>query len=120
MRVRYLLDENLSPRLISALHRLENKINVLRIGDDGAPPLGISDPEILQFLAASQRILVTDNRSTIPAHLNEFFRQGQQSHWGVLWIRPDAGLGAIASDLHLIWLASEAEEWLDRTDWIPF
>ncbi len=26
----------------------------------------------------------------------------------------------LAAELHLIWVASEAEEWLDRTDWVPF
>jgi len=120
MRVCYLLDENLSPRLKSALHRLDDDIEVLRIGDSGAPALGTSDPDILLFLSASQRLLVTDNRSTIPDHLQEFHIDGKRSHWGVLWVRPDATIGDLAVDLHLIWRASEAEEWVDRSDWIPF
>lgn len=120
MKVRYLLDENLSPRLKLAILRFENNIDILRIGDDGMPSLGTSDPEILQFLASSQRLLVTDNRSTIPDYLDEFYLHGGQSHWGVLWVRPDATIGALAADLHLIWMASNAEEWKNRADWIPF
>lgn len=26
---------------------------------------------------------------------------------------------SLARELHLVWEASEAEEWLDRLDWIP-
>ena len=47
MKVRFLLDENLSPRLITALHRLDPAIDILRVGDEGTPPLGTDDPTIL-------------------------------------------------------------------------
>ncbi len=119
MKVHFLLDENLSPRLKVALRRLDARIDVLRVGDDGAPPLQTSDPDILHFLARSHRLLVTDNRSTIPEHLITHYAREGESHWGILWVRPGTSLGEIAANLHLIWLASEAEEWLDRTDWIP-
>ena len=68
MKIRFLLDENISPRLKIALRRLDMAMDVLRVGDEGAPVLGTPDPEILQFLAASRRLLVTENRSTIPEH----------------------------------------------------
>lgn len=119
MKARFLLDENLSPRLKVALHRLDERIDVLRVGDDGAPPLQTSDPDILHFLSRSHRLLVTDNRSTIPEHLAEYYISGGESHWGILWIRPGISIGDIAANLYLVWLASEAEEWLDRADWIP-
>lgn len=119
MKPRFLLDENLSPRLIVALHRLEPTIDVLRVGDEGAPPLQTTDSEIIYFLARSQRMLITDNRSTMPDHLAGHYASEGKSHWGVLWIRPSTSIGEIAANLHLIWQASEAEEWLDRADWIP-
>lgn len=50
MRVRFLLDENLSPRLPPAIERYSRDIGVLRVGDDHAPPLGTLDPDILQYL----------------------------------------------------------------------
>ena len=119
MKVRFLLDENLSPRLKIALHRLDEAIDVLRVGDDGTPPLQTADPEIIQFLSRSHRMLVTDNRSSIPAHLADHYADGGESHWGIVWIRPGTSLGEIAANLYLIWQASEAEEWLDRAEWIP-
>ncbi|MCB9020469.1 MAG: DUF5615 family PIN-like protein [Chitinophagales bacterium] len=120
MKVAFLLDENLSPRLKASLKRLDRRIDVIRVGDAGAPPLKTKDPEILRYLATTQRMLVTDNRSSIPEHLADHYRAGGQSHWGIIWVRPHTPIGEIAAGLHLIWEASEAEEWLDRTDWIPF
>ncbi|MCI0393736.1 MAG: DUF5615 family PIN-like protein [Chloroflexi bacterium] len=120
MRVRFLLDENLSPRLKAALKRLDVQIDVLRIGDEGTIPLGTLDPELLQYLATSQRLLVTDNRSTLPGHLAEYYAASTAPHWGIIWVRPDTTMRELAAELHLIWVASEAEEWLDRTDWVPF
>ncbi|MBD2409406.1 hypothetical protein FACHB389_13070 [Nostoc calcicola FACHB-389] len=63
MKVRFLLDENLSPKLKTAVLRFNPAIDILRVGDAEAPPLGTLDPEILRYLELSQRILVTDNRS---------------------------------------------------------
>jgi predicted nuclease of predicted toxin-antitoxin system len=120
MRVRFLLDENLSPRLKTALWRLDRNIDVLRVGDEGAPPFGTADPDILRYTSTDKRILVTDNRSTIPDFIASHYQAGEASHWGIIWLRPDTPLNQVASSLHLIWAATEDEEWLDRTDWVPF
>lgn len=120
MKIRFLLDENLSPRLKAALKRLDVQIDVLRVGDKGAPPLRTLDPDILRYLATTQRLLVTDNRSTIPDHLDEHYAAGGSSHWGIVWVRPGISMGQVVDELYMIWSASEAEEWIDRLDWIPF
>lgn len=120
MRVRFLLDENLSPRLKAAIWRLDSEIDVLRVGDRGAPPLATDDPVILGYIAIEKRLLVTDNRSTIPGFLTDYYREGKPAHWGIIWIRPDSSLNQVAAALHLIWAASEASEWINRTDWVPF
>ncbi|MBD2728416.1 DUF5615 family PIN-like protein [Nostoc sp. FACHB-892] len=74
MKVRFLLDENLSPKLKTSVLRLNPAIDILRVGDAEAPPLGTLDPDILRYLELSQRILVTDNHKSMPEHLQE--------HWG--------------------------------------
>ncbi|MCG9891318.1 MAG: DUF5615 family PIN-like protein [Thermosynechococcaceae cyanobacterium MS004] len=71
MKVKFLLDENLPPRLKTALLRLNPQIDVLRVGEPSAPPNETLDPEILIYLEASQRLLVTDNRSSMPGHLTD-------------------------------------------------
>ncbi|MFM2312160.1 MAG: hypothetical protein RLZZ04_1436 [Cyanobacteriota bacterium] len=71
MKVRFLLDENLSPRLKLAVLRLNPQIDILRVGGSDAPALGTLDPDILVYLQKSQRILLTDNRKSMPEHLQE-------------------------------------------------
>ena len=69
MKVRFLLDENLSTRLKVAVLRLNPAIDILRVGDPNAPQLGTLDPDILRYLELSQRLLVTDNRTSMPEHM---------------------------------------------------
>jgi len=119
MKVRFLLDEHLSPRLKTALLRLAPTADVVRVGDPGAPVLGTLDPEVLRYLEISQRMLVTANRASMPAHLEAHWAAGGRL-WGFLWIRPGTPLGRLAQELYLIWETSDAEEWIDWVDWIPF
>lgn len=74
-----MLDENLPPRLKTAILRLNPQIDVLRVGEPSAPPTGTLDPEILIYLEASQRLLVTDNRSSMPKHLTDHWDKGSLS-----------------------------------------
>lgn len=119
MRIRFLIDENLSPRLEQALKNMNADIDALRIGDPGAPPLGTLDPDILNDLQSAQRALVTDNRTSMPGHLTDHAAAGKH-HGGIIWVRPKTGLKALVNALCLVWVASEAEEWMDRTDWLPY
>ncbi len=119
MRVRLLLDENLSPRLQIALRRLDPAIDVLRVGDKDAPAFGTPDPDVLRFLQGAQRLFVTENRASMPGHIRDHVAAGGH-HWGVLRVRPRTTLWRLAEDLHLVWEASEAEEWQDLLLWFPF
>jgi len=119
MKVRFLIDENLSPRLKLAVARLNPEIDILRIGESGSPPFGTSDPDILSYLEVARRMLVTDNRASMPGHLtNHWASEGQI--WGLVWVRPNTPIQDIAQALLIIWEASEAEEWINRLEWIPF
>jgi len=119
MKTQFLLDENLSIRLKKAVLQFDSQIDILRVGEPETPPLGTLDPEILEYLEMSRRILITDNRSSMPAHLSEHWNAGQQI-WGLLWVRPSASLRDIAEAIYIVWEASDAEEWIDTLDWIPF
>ncbi len=118
MKIRFLLDENISPRTKLALLRLGPSIDVIRVGDPGALPLGTLDPDLLRYLDLAQRLLVTDNRTSMPAHLQIHWADGGHL-WGVVWVRPRTSVGKLAQELFLIWEASEAHEWIDRLEWVP-
>jgi hypothetical protein len=79
MKIRFLLDENLAPKLKSALIRLNPKIDITRIGEEGMPTLGTLDPEILIYLETSKRLLITDNRKSMPAHLEDHWSSGRHT-----------------------------------------
>jgi hypothetical protein len=119
MKIKFLLDENLSPRLKIAVLRLNSDIHILRVGDENTPKLGTLDPDVLIYLGTSQRLLITDNRTSMPEHLKEY-GQTNQKMWGLLWVHPITTMGKLAEELTLIWETSEAEEWINVIDWIPF
>jgi len=118
MKICFLLDENLNPRIKLALLHLDPTIDVLRVGDLGAPLLGTLDPNILRYLDESRRLLVTDNRRTMPTHAAEYFASGGK-HWGVFLVDAHTPIGRIAEAMYLLWVASEAEEWVDQEQWLP-
>lgn len=119
MKIRFLLDENLSPKLKIAVLRLNPTIDILRVGDPDTPPLGTLDPELLNYLELSQRLLVTDNRKSMPGHLEIHWGEGGHI-WGLVWLRSSGTIRTWAESLFIMWEASEAEEWIDQIDWIPF
>jgi hypothetical protein len=98
MKVRYLLDENISPIVKTALLRLNSSIDVLRVGDAGCPPLGTPDPVILEYIEQSQRILVTSNRKSMPEHL-ESYRAGGGKLQGLFWVRSKTPIQALVREL---------------------
>src|SRR5215212_11297285 len=102
MKVRFLLDENLSPQLQAGVRRRIREVDILRVGDRGAPPLETPDEEILRYLEGEQRLLVTNNRTSMPDHLVAHHGAGGH-HWGLVWIRPGARLGQVIESLTLIW-----------------
>ena len=119
MKPRFLLDEHVNPAIQRQLHRLNPEIEILMIGQSDAPPKGTADPDLLIWLEENNFILVTENRSTIPIHLADNFAQKRHIP-GVFWIRPNVNIGQIIEELYLIWLVSTAEEFQDRTLFIPF
>ncbi|MDQ2998445.1 MAG: DUF5615 family PIN-like protein [Chloroflexota bacterium] len=119
MTVRFLLDENLDPKLKIAILRLNPAADVLRVGDHGVPPLSTADPDLLRFCEVAQRILVTADRTTMPDHIDTHVATGGHL-WGVCLLRARFSLYRIAQEVILIAEASTIEEWFDRIEWIPF
>ena len=117
MKLRFLIDENLSPKLKTAIIRRYPDIDLLRVGDEGAPPLGTLDAEILRYLEDTQRALITDNRQSIPGHIVDHFAENRH-HWGIFEVRKNAALKSLVEEIYVYWSASEAEEWIDRVEWL--
>lgn len=118
MKVRYLFDEHVSPRLKEALLRHNRSIEILRVGDHHELVFGIGDREILTFSAQQQYIFVTQDYNTMFTHITEHIAAGNQ-HCGVLVIRPLTPIGILAVALYEIWYCTDFEDWNNVIEWIP-
>lgn len=115
---RFLLDEHIPHSVRDQLLRLDSSIEILVIGGSLAPAKGTLDEEILSWIEGTGYILVTSNRRTIPVHVRDHFEAGGHIP-GIILLRRGAGLGEIIEQLYLLWIASDAGEYVDRILYIP-
>jgi len=116
--ISYLLDENVPPALRTALHHLYHEMTVWLIGDPGAPERGTLDPQILIWCERHGFSLVTNNRASMPVHLQAHIAAGRQVP-GIFVLNPQLTLGQTAEDLAIIYGASEATEYRDQLRYLP-
>jgi predicted nuclease of predicted toxin-antitoxin system len=81
--LRLLLDANLSPRGVGARLR-ETGHDVLALAEDPGFE-GLPDPQVLEFAAAEQRVLVTRNSRDF-APLARMWAEAGRSHAGIILI----------------------------------
>lgn len=118
-RFRFLIDENTSRTLADQLRRLAPDIDVLLVGDEGAPPRGTLDPEILCWCERAEYCLITRNRKSMPPHLDAHLATGHHIP-GIFTIRDQAALKQVLAALLLIWEAANPDEYQDQIVFIPF
>lgn len=116
--IRYLVDENTARALGDQLRRRQPTINVIYVGDELAPSLGTSDPDILLWLERESYCLITRNRRSMPRHLREHLALGRHIP-GIFTLRPGASLKQIIEDLLLIAEAAYQGEYEDQIVHIP-
>jgi hypothetical protein len=68
--------------------------------------------------AQQQRVLVSHDVGTMPAHFRTFRNAGKRST-GVFLVPQSLDVGTAIDELLLIWLASEASDWENRLEWLP-
>ena len=117
-QIRYLFDEHIAHPLRAGLHRREPAIDVLCVGDEGAPAKGTPDPELLLAVEGVGRVLVTSNRRTMPKHFVAHLARGHHT-WGIFAIAPRATWLQIIDELILLWATTTADEWRDQFQYIP-
>ena len=115
MRVRYQADVDLDGRIIRGLRRTAPEIEIQTATQ--AWLNGIEDPHVLQVAADSGRILVSQDRRTMPAHFARYVKRARSP--GLILLREATPIATAIEELVLIWAASNAEEWINRLIWIP-
>ena len=115
MRVRFQADADLDGRVLRGLKRVAPEMDIRTAAEAGLK--GLDDSDVLRIAAGSRRVLVSQDRRTMPAHLYEF-AVGSNSP-GAILLREGISIAEAIDELSLIWSASEAEEWANRLVWIP-
>ena len=122
MPLAYLLDEHFRGPLWRAIdsHNMKGTdgVNAIRVGDVAELPLRISGAEILEWAERERRILVSFDRSTLPAHLEDHLKSGRESP-GIFLIRRTSTISLVVHFLVLAAHASEPEEWVNRVAYVP-
>lgn len=119
MLCRFLLDENMDPEIRDQLRIKAPGIEIMRVGDAGAPPRATLDPAILLWTEQNNYILVSKNRISMPRHLIDHFATGRNFP-GLFWVDENMPMGEIIDFLLLAWGASEMEEHFNKIAKIPF
>lgn len=78
----------------------------------------VPDPEVLGRAATEGRILVSHDENSMPGHFAEFLRVGNHSA-GLLMVQQGAPVRQVIESIVLIWIASDASEWVDQIVWLP-
>jgi hypothetical protein len=116
VKVRFLADADLNRAIVVGVLRREPCIDFLTAQAAGLR--GMNDSQVLALAADHQRVLVSHDVGTMPAHFRKFRGAGKQNS-GVFLIPQNLDVGTAIDELLLIWLASEASEWEDRLEWLP-
>lgn len=115
MSVRFQADADLHQMMVTALVRRESGVDFQAATAAGLA--GLSDLQVLERATHEGRVLVSHDPSTMPAHFAAFIQR--QPSAGLLIVPQHLPYAIVVEDLLLIWVASEAEEWINRIAYLP-
>jgi predicted nuclease of predicted toxin-antitoxin system len=115
MKIKFLADENLRRAIVLGVRRREPTADFVHAFEVGAA--GKDDLSVLQIAANEGRILVSHDIKTVPQHFRHL--TARQVSPGVILIPQKLNLSMAIEELVTIWLASEAEEWVNQIRFLP-
>jgi len=115
MKIRFQADNDLDQRIVVATKRLDPTIDFQTA--HALKLHGVPDTLVLERTAEAERILVSHDRRTLPEFFREFI--STNSSPGLIIVAPRLPVGRAAELLHLLWAASEAEEYVNVIDDLP-
>ncbi len=116
MKVRFLADADLNKAIVNGVLRREPAIDFLTAYAAGLRRM--NDPEVLALAASQQRVLVSHDVGTMPAHFREFTKGGKRSA-GLFLVPQSLDVGTAIENLLLIWVVSDAADWENYLAWLP-
>lgn len=117
MKIRFLADADLNKAILNGLLRRDPSVDFQTAAAAGLQ--GKKDLEVLALAAGSSRILVSHDVGTMPAHFRAFREAGNYTP-GVFLVSQKVPVSKVIDELLLIWLVSDAADWTNRLEWLPF
>lgn len=115
MPVRFQADADFNQIIVAAVVRRSSQIDFRTATAAGLK--GVLDSAVLALAASDGRVLVTHDRSTMPAQFEVF--TASQSSPGVIIVPQNLAIREVADTLILIWDATSADEWTNRIVYLP-
>ena len=113
---RFLADENFDGPIYRGLLAREPTLNLIRVQDVGL--MQTPDPDILEWAAGDGRVLLTQDRQTIPGFALDRVAAGVPMP-GVAVIRPNTPIGQAIDEILMLALASDESDFRDRVWYVP-
>jgi len=115
LKIEYLADEDLRRAIMLGVRRREPGISFVQAFEVGAA--GKDDSTVLRIAAEAGRMLVSHDVRTMPRNFKEFIRR--QPSPGLVLIPQRLALSEAIDGLVLLWIASEANEWVNQICYLP-
>ena len=115
MKIRFQADNDLDQRIVVATRRLDPTIDFQTA--HALKLHGVPDTLVLKRAADAARILVSHDRRTLPGVFREFVSTNTSP--GLIVLAQRLPVGRAAGLLHLLWAASEAEEYANMIYDLP-
>ena len=115
--LRMATDADVDGDLLRALRRHMPELDVVRVQDVGlrtAP-----DPDILAWAATEGRVLLSQDRDTMPKFAYARIASGLPMAGLILLPNPRAQMGAFVQDIMIVASCTDHDEWTDRVDYLP-
>jgi hypothetical protein len=109
-------DENFNNDIVRGLLRRRPDIDLVRVQDAGLS--GAGDPEVLEWAAQEERVLLTHDVSTVTHHAYERVRTGKRMP-GVFEVSPGLPVGVAIEDILLLVDYSMEGEWEGQVRYLP-
>jgi len=115
MPVRFQADADFNQIIVSAIVRRSPQIDFRTATAAGFA--SVPDTEVLAIAARDGRVLVTHDRTTMPAYFRQFIQSASSP--GLIVVPQSLSIREVADTLILIWTVTGADEWTNRIVYLP-
>lgn len=115
--LKFLADENFDGRAFRMLKQQLPDIEIVHVQDVKLD--AVKDELILEWAASNGYIVITHDVNTMTRHANSRISQGLAMP-GLIVVRRTTPVGQIVRELEVLISCTQADEWEDRTWFVPF